>query len=146
MSASATLQACTVAACALPVQALRGASSSSSVAEAVEVVELGQRLLTEVDALLIGAMLGANTTLRRLALHGNALCGVRDGWGGFACCGLRALAAGLGANTALLAIDLSQNALCAVEAYASGVQGNTASAAGAEPLRLECVQALHGTL
>ena len=99
-----------------------------------------------MDALLIGAMLGANTTLRRLVLHGNALCGVRDGWGGFACCGLRAVAAGLGANTALLALDLSQNALCAVEAYASGVQGNTASAAGTEPLRLECVQALHGTL
>jgi len=144
MSASATLQACTVAACTLPVQALRGASSSA--AEVSEAVELGQRRLTEVDALLIGAMLGANTTLRRLVLHGNALCGVRDGWGGFACCGLRAVAAGLGANTALLALDLSQNALCAVEAYASGVQGNTASAAGTEPLRLECVQALHGTL
>ena len=95
-----------------------------------EAVELGQRRLTEVDALLIGAMLGANATLRRLVLHGNALCGVRDGWGGFACCGLRAVAAGLGANTALLALDLSQNALCAVEAYASGVQGSTASAAG----------------
>ena len=64
--------------------------------------------------------MGANTTLRRLALQGNALCGVRDGWGSFRCCGLRAVAAGLGANTALRALDLSQNALCAVEAYASG--------------------------
>jgi hypothetical protein len=154
MSASATLQACTVATCALPVQALRGAapppaegaSEAAEAAEAAEVVELGQRELTEVDALLIGAMMGANTTLRRLALHGNALCGVRDGWGSFSCCGLRAVAAGLGANTAMLALDLSQNALCAVEAYASGVQGNTASAADAEPLRLECVQALHDAL
>ena len=107
---------------------------------------MGQRLLTELDALLIGAMLGANTTLRRLSLPSNSLCGVRDGWGGFACCGLLSVAAGVGANKALLALDLSQNALCAVEAYAPGVQGNTASAAGAEPLRLECVQALHGTL
>ena len=144
MSTSATLQACTVAACALPVQALRGAAAPSAAAEAAEAVELGQRLLTEVDALLIGAMLAANTTMRRLALHGNALCGVRDGWGAFDSCGLRALAAGLGANTALLALDLSENALCGVEAYYSGAQGNTA--AGAEPLRLECVQALHVVL
>ena len=131
MSASATLQACTVATCALPVQALRGAvpppaegaseaAEAAKATEAAEAVGLGQRELTEVDALLIGAMMGANTTLRRLALHGNALCGVRDGWGSFTCCGLRAVAAGLGANTALLALDLSQNALCAVEAYASG--------------------------
>ena len=75
MSASATLQACTVATCALPVQALRGAApppaagaseaaeaaEAAGAAEAVEVaeaVELGQRELTEVDALLIGAMMG----------------------------------------------------------------------------------------
>ena len=134
MSKTASLQACTIGSCALPVQALRGAPverTSHRDAFAVEAGDLGLSKLGELDALLIGGMLPTNQTLKRLTLQANALCGVRDGWGAFVAFGMRSLVAGLSSNAALRALDLSYIAMCGVETYTSGAAGESL----ASPLR-----------